>query len=67
MSDAHAHETPASAAASGELFDKQELLEFTEDDVTAGRNIGKMLSILFIYTLIAMSIASTWTYFSTHR
>ena len=63
MSDTRAHE---SAAASEELFDKSELAEFDAEDQTAGRNICKMLSALFIYTLIAMSTAATWTYLATH-
>lgn len=64
MSDSHAHE---SAAASGDLFDKSELAEFVSEDQTAGRNICKMLSALFVYTLIAMSTAATWTYLATHQ
>lgn len=62
MSDVHSSET---AAATAELFDKAELAEFVSDDQSAGRAICKMLSALFIYTLIAMSIASGWTYLST--
>ena len=59
MSDAHA---PESAVPSHELFDKSELAEFVADDQMAGRHICKMLSALFVYTLIAMSSAATWTY-----
>ena len=59
MSDAHAHEP---AAPSQELFDKSELAEFVAADQLAGRQICKMLSALFVYTLIAMSTAATWTY-----
>lgn len=62
MSDAHAHEP---AATTEELFNKSELAEFVTDDQAAGRNICKMLSALFIYTLIAMSTAATWTYLAT--
>ncbi len=61
MSDAHA---PEAAAASHELFEKHELQEFVTDDQEAGRAICKLLSVLFIYTLIAMSIAAGWTYFA---
>ena len=61
MSDAHSHE---STATSDELFDKDELAEFVAADQSAGRSICKMLSALFIYTLIAMSIASGWTYYA---
>lgn len=52
-------------AAAEELFDKHELQEFVADDQSAGRSICKMLSALFIYTLIAMSIAAGWTYRAT--
>jgi len=62
MSDAHSHE---STATSDELFDKSELAEFIASDQSAGRTICKMLSALFIYTLIAMSIAAGWTYYAT--
>ncbi len=61
MSEAHSHE---STATSEELFDKSELAEFVAADQSAGRSICKMLSALFIYTLIAMSIASGWTYYA---
>ncbi len=64
MSDSHSHEP---AAATGELFDKAELAEFVADDQLAGRQICKMLSALFVYTLIAMSTAATWTYLATHQ
>ncbi len=61
MSDTHSHE---STETSAELFDKAELAEFVAADQSAGRTICKMLSALFIYTLIAMSIASGWTYYA---
>jgi hypothetical protein len=61
MSDSHA---PESAAAHDELFEKVELAEFVAADQLAGRQICKMLSALFVYTLIAMSTAATWTYLS---
>lgn len=61
MSDVHAADSPA---AHEELFDKSELAEFIADDQLAGRQICKMLSALFVYTLIAMSTAATWTYLS---
>jgi hypothetical protein len=63
MSDAHAaaHDVPATE----ELFDKSELEQFIADDQSAGRHICKLLATLFIYTLIAMSVAATWTYYAT--
>jgi len=45
-----------------ELFSRQELDQFARDDEEAGRRIGKILATLFIYTLIAMSIVSIWTF-----
>lgn len=64
MSENHAHEP---AAATEPLFDKAELAEFVAADQLAGRQICKMLSALFVYTLIAMSTAATWTYLATHQ
>ena len=43
-------------------FDKQDLEQFEADDVTAGRAIGKMLSIFFLYTLLAMAYSAWWTW-----
>ena len=43
------------------LFSPAELQQFEADDVTAGSAIGKMLSWLFLYTVVAMSIVSWWT------
>ena len=54
----HAAETPAAPA---EPFTRQDLEQFAADDAEAGRTIGQMLSILFVYTVIAMSIVSLWT------
>ncbi|MDA1163253.1 MAG: hypothetical protein O3B13_09140 [Planctomycetota bacterium] len=50
-----------SAVAPEPLFSKADIREFESEDSSAGRIICKMLSILFIYTLIAMSIVSYWT------
>lgn len=63
MSDAPA--TTHDAPATEEPFDKSELQQFIRDDQFAGRVICKMLSALFIYTLVAMSLAAGWTYYST--
>ena len=56
-----ATETAAPAETPEPLFSKADLREFEADDVLAGQIICKMLSLLFIYTLIAMSIVSIWT------
>lgn len=47
-----------------ELFSAVEIEQFAADDVTAGGAIGKMLSALFLYTVVAMGIAGWWTYSS---
>jgi hypothetical protein len=56
-----ATEAAAPAETPEPLFTNEELRGFESDDVAAGRIICKMLSILFIYTLIGMSIVSFWT------
>ncbi len=57
MSDTHAVTT----AEAKELFSNAEVREFEAADGEAGRAICKMLCILFIYTVIAMSIVALWT------
>ena len=64
MSDAVASHDAHAATPGEALFDKAELLEFEDADKAAGRAICKMLSALFIYTLLAMSCAASWTYFA---
>lgn len=44
------------------LFTPVELEQFEADDVVAGSAIGKMLSILFLYTVLVMSFVGYWTY-----
>lgn len=44
------------------LFSRDELREFAKDDSDAGRRIAKILAALFIYTLMAMGIATWWTF-----
>jgi hypothetical protein len=56
-----ATETAAPTETPEPLFSNADIREFESEDVAAGRIICKMLSILFIYTLIAMSIVSFWT------
>jgi len=51
----------ATAVAEEPLFEDDELRQFDEDDVTAGRSICKMLSLFFLYTVIVMAIAGYWT------
>lgn len=46
----------------GPKFTPQEVAGFDADDAIAGRNIGRMLTLFFLYTVIAMSLVSYWTY-----
>lgn len=45
------------------LFTPSEVQQFTEDDAEAGRAIGKMLSSLFLYTVVAMTVSVLATYY----
>ena len=45
-------------------FEKEELAQFDADDVIAGKAIGIMLSLFFLYTMIAMSIVGIWTFYN---
>lgn len=56
--------TPVASEEQTELFSAVEIEQFGADDVTAGGAIGKMLSALFLYTVLAMGIAGWWTYSS---
>jgi hypothetical protein len=51
-----------SAPAEEHLFDRDELRQFGADDVEAGQNICKMLSLFFFYTVIVMALSTyiTW-------
>lgn len=42
-------------------FSTEDVAGFEADDISAGRAICKLLSILFIYTVIAMSAVALWT------
>jgi hypothetical protein len=53
------HDNPPAVA---ELFNHQERAQFDLDDVAAGRAIGKMLGLFFLYTVIVMSAVAWWTY-----
>jgi hypothetical protein len=49
--------------ADGPLFDRDTLKQFEADDQQAGGNIGKMLALFFLYTVIVMSIVAAWTFY----
>ena len=54
--------TDSAAPATEEpLFTAVEIEQFEADDVVAGSAIGKMLSILFLYTVLVMSFVGWWT------
>ncbi len=53
---------PATAAAIPELpFTERQIDQFDADDGDAGRALGKMLALFFLYTIVAMSIVAYWT------
>ena len=43
------------------LFTTAEIGQFSEEDNSAGRTIGTLLSTLFLYTVIIMTIVLWWT------
>lgn len=55
-------DTSAPVAESPALFTPVEIEQFDADDVTAGKRIGQMLALLFLYTVIVMSLVSWWTF-----
>ncbi len=63
MNDFQATESSAEADAEP-LFTVAEVEELTNEDVIAGRAIGKMLSVLFLYTVVAMIVVTSWTFWS---
>lgn len=64
MDQPQAAATAASETAADEpLFTPAELREFDADDVEAGKNLCKMLSLFFVYTVIAMGAMTFITYY----
>lgn len=61
MSETATHDS-SSDSHDAALFSAVEIEQFGADDVEAGGAIGKMLSALFLYTVIAMGIAGWWTW-----
>jgi hypothetical protein len=58
---APAHDDPPSPGEGGP-FNEHQIEQFEEDDGDAGRAIGKMLAIFFLYTVIVMSGVGWWTF-----
>jgi hypothetical protein len=50
------------APGEGGPFNEQQVEQFEEDDGDAGRAIGKMLALFFLYTVIVMSGVAWWTF-----
>lgn len=48
-------------------FAPEELKQFSADDAEAGRAIGKMLSLFFLYTVFVMLISTVVTFIWTSR
>lgn len=44
------------------LFSREELTQFEADDIQIMSRIGMILSALFIYTVVVMSVAIWWTF-----
>ncbi|MGD9854611.1 MAG: hypothetical protein AB7U20_06620 [Planctomycetaceae bacterium] len=59
---APAESAHSAAATADEPFGREEIREFSSDDVEAGRNICKMLSLFFFYTVIVMGLSTYVTY-----
>jgi hypothetical protein len=56
----HAH--PGASEDDAVDFAREELHQFDNDDYEAGSNIGKMLSMFFLYTVLVMGISAYVTY-----
>ena len=51
----------------GSEFNRQDVGEFSADDTEAGANIGKMLTLFFGYSLLAMIGVTLWTVWVAFR
>jgi hypothetical protein len=54
-------EAVGTAVSEEPLFEEDELEQFDADDVQAGSALCKMLSLFFLYTVIAMAVVGFWT------
>ncbi len=61
MSDTNSGDAPPAEAPAEPLFSVADVEQFTNEDAEAGRAIGKLLSALFLYTVVAMLIVMSWT------
>ena len=62
MDHSHAAPAPATETSDQPLFTAAEIREFDADDVEAGKNLCKMLSLFFFYTVIVMGLSTYITY-----
>ena len=55
-------EAGAATAVAEPPFTREELRQFDADDVEAGKNLCKMLSLFFFYTVLVMGLSAfiTW-------
>ncbi len=58
-------DTDAAESYPGSEFNRRDIAEFTADDTEATANIGKMLTIFFGYSLLAMIVVTLWTVWVT--
>jgi hypothetical protein len=61
MQETHAPATGAETADEP-LFSATEIRNFDAEDVEAGKNLCKMLSLFFVYTVLAMGAMIFFTY-----
>ncbi len=54
--------SPQAALAVEAPFTEEQIEQFDADDTVAGRSIGKMLAMFFLYTVIVMLIVAWWTF-----
>jgi len=57
----HAGDSPESGAPAAP-FTREEITQFDHDDTLAGKAIGKLLAVIFLYTVVVMSLAAWWTF-----
>lgn len=54
------HEHTNSVVEYEERFEKEELEQFVEEDRAAGRNIGKLLALVFLISFFLVTGVSLW-------
>ena len=54
--------TPTAVAAEVAPFNREELNSFEQEDLEAGKLIGRLLCFFFAYTVVVCALAAWWTY-----